>query len=462
MPSGLHACLDTNIPFRYITQGQPGCEAEHLVSLREFVEQSLVTLIVPEVVLLELEKLYRDYEKELAVQFGKVEKHFNESADKLKIWNEATDLIPFLKSQFHVWKDAKLKEARPRHDEVQALLNSDHVVRLPYDEVIQFRAKRRLMAGRVANTDGKVEADCCILESIIRHFESRGEADELLFCTENWKDFGTEVKSGKFGFHPLMREGLPTVELMTTLASLVAFVEERKPVVEPAPQEVEEALERDKKEEIEKNLEAEKILQEIRSEFSIFDYKRRLEALAAAASLGPSSIAAEGVSSMSGIELLRRAASYDPNLLGRVTSAQDTFAASMARQADLTKALSTRSFHEVITKDLAAKNIVIRSAHADMLDFAKANQLNTQSIIDRAASKLAAQFSTQSVIDSAASQVARIQQIGSQLSRPFVSPNKSNDSEVISTSDVKPLDESIPLPGDAPPSGDSSHGESST
>ena len=254
----MHVCLDTNIPFRFITQGKPGCEPEHWDALRSLVEDGHVTLLVPEVIVLELEKLYRDLEDDLALQFGKVEKAFGESAEKAKVWNEAADLVPFLKSQFVEWKKKKLHQASARHDEMQALLTSDRAVRLPFDDAVFFRAKRRLLAGRVANTDGKVEADCCILESVIRYFEGRG-GDQLLFCSENWKDFGVEVEKGKYAFHPLMRDGLPPVELLTDLASLAAFLKEHKPVQEAAPAEVEKALERNKQEEIKEKIEAENL-----------------------------------------------------------------------------------------------------------------------------------------------------------------------------------------------------------
>jgi rRNA-processing protein FCF1 len=54
--------LDTNIIIRTISQGMPGCEIEHWQELRVLVEANKVGLVIPEVVLLELRKLWATFE----------------------------------------------------------------------------------------------------------------------------------------------------------------------------------------------------------------------------------------------------------------------------------------------------------------------------------------------------------------------------------------------------------------
>jgi hypothetical protein len=243
--------LDTNILFRFVTQGQPGCEMGHWEELNALVESSAVTLLVPEVVLLELEKLMRDLEKSLDLEFTKIEKSFTSSLEKEKVWNELRDLVPFLMKQFGEWKRMKVEEAKGRGEKAQCLLNSEHVRRLVFENDVWFRAKRRMLAGRVANPDGRPEADCCIIESMIKFFERKGESNQLLLCTENLKDFGIKLSDGKNAIHPLLKDGLPLTEVFTDLASLVAFIKDRRNVEEPAPDQVKEALEREKAEEVE-------------------------------------------------------------------------------------------------------------------------------------------------------------------------------------------------------------------
>src|SRR6185437_11500228 len=50
-------------------------------------------------------------------------------------------------------------------------------------------------------------------------------------------------------FHPEMGKGLPPVELIKDLASLVEFLKGKKTVQEPEPAKVEKALEREKRKE---------------------------------------------------------------------------------------------------------------------------------------------------------------------------------------------------------------------
>jgi hypothetical protein len=89
------------------------------------------------------------------------------------------------------------------------------------------------------------------LESLVRFFEGKDSAGQLLFCTENVKDFCLPLDDDNLAIHPLMREGLPPTNVFKNLRSLVGFVKEHKTVEEPAAEEVNEALEREKTRRIE-------------------------------------------------------------------------------------------------------------------------------------------------------------------------------------------------------------------
>ena len=52
-------CLDTNIYVRIISQGKPGCEEEYWNQLNRWIVDGSITLLVPEIVLLELQKQCR-------------------------------------------------------------------------------------------------------------------------------------------------------------------------------------------------------------------------------------------------------------------------------------------------------------------------------------------------------------------------------------------------------------------
>ena len=246
------AALDTNIPFRFITQGLPTCKVEDWDALTALVEQGQVTLLVPEVVVLELEKLYTEIENNLEIQIDNLEKAIRGFAEAKtnKFWNEATDLLDYLASQMKDWKEQKLVEANHRHGRVQTLFTSKNAVKLNLDNGVILRANRRRIAGRTPPSEGNyVSNDLFIIESLISHFHEIGEDDQLLLCSENRKDFGLSLGRG-YTFHPHLRKGLPPVELIENLAAVVNFVKDGKTVEEPEAVREERALERERRKEI--------------------------------------------------------------------------------------------------------------------------------------------------------------------------------------------------------------------
>ena len=72
MPTSTFVFLDTNILVRYVTQGQPGYEPDHWQALRRFLDDRSVALLVPEVVLLEFEKVTRDLDEKYNLQWQRL------------------------------------------------------------------------------------------------------------------------------------------------------------------------------------------------------------------------------------------------------------------------------------------------------------------------------------------------------------------------------------------------------
>jgi predicted nucleic acid-binding protein len=253
MPTSTFVFLDTNILFRYVTQGQPGCEAEHWEELKKAVEGRAVTLLVPEVVTLEFEKLVRKLDQKLAGEINRAETAIKSAEEKANLWNELGDLFPFLNDQLSQWKRSKIDDAVSRKKEVDRFLSSEHVALLPFDHDIMFRARRRMLAGRVKVSAARGDADIFIIVTLAKYFEGRGEGYQLLLCTENHKEFGVDVDEKKT-LHPLMKEGLPPTELFTDLASLVTAIKSQKQVEEPVPEAVEAAAKREDEKETEEEV----------------------------------------------------------------------------------------------------------------------------------------------------------------------------------------------------------------
>lgn len=142
MPNSTFVFLDTNIFFRVITQGQDGCELEHLAELKRYIDDGTVCLLVPELVRLELEKQYRLFENAVGVNVAKIKKHLSDPPGKEKIWNEIGDILPYLEDQLVDWEREKIAKAKERHDEIQRLISSERVTVIPLDSEIWLRAKQ--------------------------------------------------------------------------------------------------------------------------------------------------------------------------------------------------------------------------------------------------------------------------------------------------------------------------------
>jgi len=88
MPSTF-VVLDTNILFRIVTQGEKGCEHEHFQDLKQRIDKSEVTLLLPEVIKLEFEKLTEWMEETYKVEVEKVRDFLLKQLDGYsKVWKK--------------------------------------------------------------------------------------------------------------------------------------------------------------------------------------------------------------------------------------------------------------------------------------------------------------------------------------------------------------------------------------
>jgi hypothetical protein len=109
MPT-LYVFIDTNIWIRFISQGKPGCELPYLDSLLTLVDQSRLVLVLPEIVELELEKLWREFKDDVAKHVGQIEKKV-EDVFKPQLWTEIEDIRTAIGSFLQQQKQAKITAA---------------------------------------------------------------------------------------------------------------------------------------------------------------------------------------------------------------------------------------------------------------------------------------------------------------------------------------------------------------
>lgn len=255
MTKPTNVCLDTNILFRILTQGQPGCEWALWGELKQLVIDKKVSFLIPEVITLELDKLTKRWADDFDIELKLIETYLTADLKALFVpkknkekgfWNELEDIAPFIQSQFNEWKKQKLDGFNHRKSEVVDFLAGTGVVKLPFTQEIFFKANRRILAGNFPKKESRPIDDCSIIETLVSYFEGRCDSEQLVICTENLPDFGVST-DGVNALHPLLKSGLPPTEVFTDLESLVKFLREQKPVVEPPQEELEKALESEKK-----------------------------------------------------------------------------------------------------------------------------------------------------------------------------------------------------------------------
>jgi hypothetical protein len=90
----IYILLDSNILLRFISQGRPGCELAHFDALLKLLGGKSHCLLLPEVIELELVKLWGGFEDEVNAILGALEATLNalELPKKAK-WSETDDVF---------------------------------------------------------------------------------------------------------------------------------------------------------------------------------------------------------------------------------------------------------------------------------------------------------------------------------------------------------------------------------
>jgi len=246
----IYAFLDTNICIRIMSQGKPGCELNHFHSLKTLVEGNVFRLLVPEIVLLELEKEHRVNTKEYDNEFGKLKKGLSLATS----WSEMEDVKEYLQTIIQNKKEDKIKDSKKHYFEILEFLESKDVEFIPFTVDILLRGKRRLMAGRMPKHGNNSDQDAFIIESLISYFEKcNDEKKQLMFCSENHKHFALECKSRQkdriFNLHPIIQSDFPQSLYTIDLERMLDFTKGYESLPEPSNSKITKA--RQKLEELE-------------------------------------------------------------------------------------------------------------------------------------------------------------------------------------------------------------------
>ena len=222
----LYAFADTDIFVRIITQGRPGCEPSHFEDLTTLVEGSVVCLLVPEVLLLELEKQLRLLPKQFESHCDKLTNSLTKATEN--VWNGIDALKVALLHQISNYKKAKLDECEKTATQIMGFLQSTSVQAIPLTSDIWLNTQHRLIAGRMPRPKDSSNQDTALVESLVAFFrEAHDDQARLLFCSENEQDFAVECaardKDKVFALHPLVQNDLPQTAFSASLKAMLAF-----------------------------------------------------------------------------------------------------------------------------------------------------------------------------------------------------------------------------------------------
>ena len=235
-----HAFIDTNIFIRVMSQGKPGCEVQLFDSLRTLVRGHTLSLVIPEVVNLELDRHIRDLPLTVRQHFGDLKK----AISKTSAWSEIQDAKEKILAQLDTLRDEKIDMWKRLHHEVNTFIKSDKVTSTPFTPEIMCRAKARIMGGAMPKPSSRKDQDAAIIESLITYFLQAKDSEAILFfCSENHTDFALELtesrtKDRNFILHPVLAADLPKSYFFTSLDELLEF-DQGYEYLPPPPQDAE-------------------------------------------------------------------------------------------------------------------------------------------------------------------------------------------------------------------------------
>jgi hypothetical protein len=212
-------------------------------------------MVVPEVVSMELEALRSSLQRDLDAGFADLEKRLTDGKVWNGLWNELAGVKTMLPQFLSDTKKAFVRRAESNFKEVLVLLSCERSVKIPFTMQLWFDAKRRLISGKMPASKMRMESDCCIIQSLLTYFANCGDEEpELYFCSLNHEDFALDLSENKshpkYVLHPAITD-LPPAQYFVDLKSLLQAIKEHPTISQPPAEQVEKALERERKDQLE-------------------------------------------------------------------------------------------------------------------------------------------------------------------------------------------------------------------
>jgi hypothetical protein len=241
LPIEYFVCLDTTVVVDVLKEIWEGKDPQDWKEFKTLIDSNAATLLIPQIVLLELEKHVHVWEEGLLKATAVLESSFPDA-----------DLSDFLRA----WRKKKKLGHWEALNEIKRWLASGRTIE--YSIEIAHRAKKRLIAGNYpANRRGNDrpgqeqqptkgdewlrDQDCSIIESLIEYFDQKLDGKQLAFATTD-RGFGPINQQGIGSLDETFRRSLPATQLFAKLGQLVRFVK-NKGIIIPLTKDEEEEIE---------------------------------------------------------------------------------------------------------------------------------------------------------------------------------------------------------------------------
>jgi hypothetical protein len=245
-------CLDTCVLVRLYLRLRSGGELKGFDDLKALVEANEVTLLVPQVTQLELQKFVDKAERDLLLTTTRIENAVKSEGKHVK-----DDLAQALAGPLDTWRNKKASDMRAVAKGIFDWLATGEPIK--FTQEIAHETRCRIIAGKFPDPrfkqkrdsedsedkkdkEGKPEdkrdQDCFIIDSLVARFNGDITDKSLLFATTD-NGFGAFKDDGTGPLDPTFQDGLPPTLIFNDLSKLVQFVKDKKTITLPTKAEVE-------------------------------------------------------------------------------------------------------------------------------------------------------------------------------------------------------------------------------
>ncbi|MDU4589410.1 MAG: PIN domain-containing protein [Clostridium butyricum] len=213
--------IDTNVYIRLLTNEE---DRKLFDELKVLVEHKAVQLIIPEIVLLELEKQNKTAQREFENELNKLQREVSEYSKSL--WSEVRDVQDKISTLISEEKSKKKIMWDDNYTSLIDFLTSNYVKYIEFTPEIMCKGQKRIIAGRLVRACENSSQDAYNIESIISYLEKNDDNEEVIICSNDIKDFSKD-KKGRDGFyelHPILEKNIMNAKCVKTIDKLMKYI----------------------------------------------------------------------------------------------------------------------------------------------------------------------------------------------------------------------------------------------